>query len=88
MPNVTVHTIAVAKHCRQLLGKRWPRWWWRWRTSQLREWAARKIAWHLPRRVVTWCAVRVMAHATTGLYENPIGPDLTVMDALNRWDPQ
>ena len=45
-----------------------------------------KVAWLLPRRVVTWCYVRVGAHATTGKYGNTIVPELSMMDALGRWD--
>ena len=44
------------------------------------------IAWHLPRYLVMWCAVRVHAHATTGQYSSQVVPDLTAMDALKRWD--
>lgn len=44
------------------------------------------IAWWLPRQLVKWCAVRLMAHATTGQWSSQIVPELRVMDALNRWD--
>lgn len=43
------------------------------------------IAWHLPRTLVMWAAVRLMAWATTGEYSNTVVPDLTAMDALKRW---
>jgi hypothetical protein len=43
------------------------------------------IAWHLPKNLVYWCAIRVMAHATTGQYSSQIVPDLTAADALKRW---
>jgi hypothetical protein len=43
------------------------------------------IAWHLPKKLVMWCAVRLMAHATTGKYSNQIVTDLTIIDALQRW---
>lgn len=45
-----------------------------------------KIAWHLPRKLVMWCAIRVIAHATTGIYSNQVVPELSAMDALQRWD--
>lgn len=48
--------------------------------------AARKIAWLLPRRIVMWASVRLIAHATQGVYSNQIVPALTAMDALKRWD--
>lgn len=47
---------------------------------------AMKVAWRLPKRVVKWCYVRVGAHATTGKYGNTVVPDITMMDALQRWD--
>ena len=43
------------------------------------------IAWHLPRRLIMWCAMRLGAHATTGKYETQIVPELNFMDALDRW---
>lgn len=45
-----------------------------------------KIVWKLPRKLVMWSAIRVVAHATTGKYSRQIVPKLTAMDALNRWD--
>jgi hypothetical protein len=47
---------------------------------------ARKIAWLLPQRIVTWCFVRVVAHATTGKYGNTIVPELGAMEALGRYE--
>jgi len=44
------------------------------------------LAFRLPRWLVMRAAVRLMAHATTGKYENQIVPELTAMDALKRWD--
>lgn len=46
----------------------------------------RKIVWVLPRSIVMWAYIRVVAHATTGKYGNQIVPDLKAMDALKRWD--
>ena len=43
------------------------------------------IAWHLPRSLVMWCAMRVGAHATTGKYSSQVVPDLKFMDAMKRW---
>jgi hypothetical protein len=45
----------------------------------------RYVAWRLPRGLVMWCAVRVGAHATQGAWSSQIVPELTVMDALQRW---
>ena len=44
------------------------------------------FVWKLPRKLVMWCAIRVMAHGTTGQYSNQNVPELTCMDALKRWD--
>ena len=44
------------------------------------------IAWHLPRPLVYWCAIRLNAHATAGEYGHQLVPELLVMDALKRWD--
>jgi len=44
-----------------------------------------KIAWLLPRRLVMWCAIRLIAHATQGEYSNQEVPALGAMDALKRW---
>jgi hypothetical protein len=43
------------------------------------------IAWRLPHTLVMWCAIRVGAHATQGEYSSQVVPDLTFMDALQRW---
>lgn len=51
-------------------------------TERLTRW----IAWHLPRNIVKWCYVRVAAHATTGPHSHTVLPELTVPDALKRWD--
>lgn len=51
-----------------------------------RERAIRALVWRLPWQVVTWAYIRVAAHATTGRYGNTVVPDLSMMDALKRWD--
>lgn len=43
------------------------------------------VAWALPRWLVYWAAIRLMAHATQDQYSNQIVPELTAMDALKRW---
>lgn len=58
----------------------------RWKWTQFKEWAWIKLAWAMPRTLVKWCAIRLMANATQGEYSNQIVPDLTAMDALKRWD--
>lgn len=44
-----------------------------------------KIAWLMPKRIVFWCTLRLIAYATQGKYGNQIVPDLTAMDALERY---
>lgn len=44
------------------------------------------FAWHLPKWLVKWAAIRLMAHATTGQYSSTIVPNLTAIDALKRWE--
>lgn len=51
----------------------------------MREKVVRWIAWHLPRGIVYWCSIRLIANATTGEYSNQIVPNLGAMDALQRW---
>lgn len=55
-------------------------------TERFKEWIAVKIALALPRRLVMWSTVRLMAHATTGQFSTQNVPDLSAMDALKRWD--
>lgn len=42
-------------------------------------------AWRLPRWLVKWAIIRLMAHATTGKYGSTIVPELTIAEALKRW---
>lgn len=44
------------------------------------------IAYRLPRRLVYWCGIRLMAHATVGPYQDQHVVDLTAIDALERWE--
>jgi hypothetical protein len=43
------------------------------------------LAWHLPKELVKWSGVRLVAHATQGEYSDTVVPELTAMDALERW---
>ncbi len=43
------------------------------------------LAWKLPRRLVKWCALRLMANATTGDHGHHIVSEVTILDALDRW---
>jgi len=44
------------------------------------------VAWKMPRWLVLWCSVRLIANATQGEYSNQVVPELTAMDALKRWE--
>ncbi len=44
------------------------------------------IAWKLPKWLVMWTSVRMVAHAIQGEYGNTVVPELSAMDALKRWD--
>lgn len=46
----------------------------------------RWIAWKLPKKLVYFCAIRLLAYATTGRYSDTIVPELSGMDALGRWE--
>ncbi|HKF74704.1 MAG TPA: hypothetical protein VKF59_01050 [Candidatus Dormibacteraeota bacterium] len=46
----------------------------------------RSIAWKLPAPLVYWCALRVVAHATTGAHARQVVPELLAMDAIGRWE--
>jgi hypothetical protein len=54
--------------------------------NKVRERLVMALVWRLPRWLIYWSAIRLMAHATTGRYGSQVVPDLTVMDALERWD--
>ena len=55
-----------------------------WR-HDLKEWASRKVAWCLPKRIVYHAAIRLATYATVGQYSDQIVPDLRAMDAAQRW---
>jgi hypothetical protein len=59
---------------------------WRYEIDKRKEKVIMWIAWRLPRRVVMWSYIRVGAHATQGEYGNTIVTELSMMDALKRWD--
>ena len=46
------------------------------------------IAWHLPRGLVYWTAMRLIAHATQGPWAETEAPSLGAMDALARWEAE
>lgn len=46
---------------------------------------AQKLAWWLPRKLVYFAAIRLIAHATTGKHGNTIVPELLATEALDRW---
>ena len=44
-----------------------------------------KIAWALPRKIVMWASIRLIANATQGAYGSEHPGDVSVMQALDRW---
>jgi len=44
------------------------------------------VAWHLPKKLVLWAAIRLIAYATQGKYGSTIVPELSAMDAIKRWE--
>lgn len=44
------------------------------------------LAWRMPRSLVYWCAIRLMASATQGEWSDTEVPSLTTVDALKRWE--
>ncbi len=44
------------------------------------------IAWKLPKKVVYFAAIRLIAFATTGEYGSTVVPELGAMDAIRRWE--
>lgn len=56
-----------------------------WRRRQTERWALR-IAWAMPHWLVYWCSIRLIAHATTGVYGATEVPSLPAMEALTRWE--
>ena len=44
------------------------------------------VAWKLPKWLVYYAAIRLMAHATSGKFDNTEVSTLTVTDALRRWE--
>ena len=57
-------------------------WWWLRPKEKFLLW----LAFRLPRKLVAWVGVRIVAYATTGKYSSQIVPELTAMEALKRWD--
>jgi len=52
----------------------------------LKEKVIMAIVWKLPKSLIYWASIRLIAWATTGKYGNTIVPELTAMDALGRWE--
>jgi hypothetical protein len=59
---------------------------WRYRLTKRRERLLMALVWKLPRSIVMWSTVRVIANATTGAHSNQVVPELTAMEALERWE--
>lgn len=58
----------------------------RWKVERIKEDVTMWFAWRLPKYLVYWAAIRLIAHATTGKYSDQEVPALAAMDALKRWE--
>lgn len=56
------------------------------RVGRARERAAMWLAWRMPRWLAYWCFVRIAAHGTTGEWSGSVPDQLSVMEAMRRWD--
>ncbi len=54
--------------------------------SRLNEKVWMGLAWLLPKQLVYWASIRLIAHATTGKFGNTVVPELSGIEALNRWN--
>lgn len=45
-----------------------------------------KIADWMPRKLVYFCVIRCWSHATTGPWSSCAAPDVTIEQALKRWE--
>ena len=59
----------------------------------MKDWFKRKIrdlafsfAWAVPRWLAYYCTIRVAAHATQGKWGDTLASELTVFQALDRWE--
>lgn len=53
---------------------------------QLLEKTYKNLAFILPKRLVYWCSIRLIASVTQSQYSNQPVSELTAMDALKRWE--
>lgn len=53
---------------------------------QLKEKLTIKITWLMPKYLIMWCALRLMAFATQGEYGHEHPDDVSIMTALGRWE--
>lgn len=61
-------------------------WLWYWHVKRRARNVPYFVARCMPRWLVYHCAIRLIAEATTGRYAATIVPDLSAMDALDRWN--
>ena len=43
------------------------------------------VRWFIPKRLMYFCFMSIMAHATTGKYSDTVVPDLTGLKAIARF---
>ena len=54
--------------------------------NQLKEKIIKFIVWHLPKSIIYWAAIRLFAHATDEKYSKTNAVELTLPEALLRWN--
>lgn len=54
--------------------------------GKLKQKAIMAIVWKLPYSIVYWSYIRVASMATTGKWSNTVATDLSMMDALKRFE--
>lgn len=65
---------------------RWHKYHLEYNFAKIREKLAFKIAWLMPHWLVYFCGIRMACNGTQGKYDHQIVPELTMMDAIKRWD--
>jgi hypothetical protein len=58
----------------------------KWQYGLFKQRCAFAVAWALPRWLVRFAAIRLIAHGTTGVWGNTNVTDVRAMTVLKRWD--
>lgn len=58
----------------------------RYQWSKRRQRLVMALVWRLPSEIVYWSAIRLLANATTGKHSAQVVSELTIFEALERWE--